>query len=141
MKLTQWRLILNLTACTPIRSRSVLIQISIREKDYLVDTLTLPDLGALGDLFADPKIQKVFHAGDYDLTCLKRDYSFRFENVFDTMLAASALGEESLGLAGLLEKYLDVRLDKKYQRADWGKRPIKAEMLQPRAMDLHWLAR
>ena len=116
-----------------------LIQISIREKDYLVDTLTLPDLGALGDLFADPKIQKVFHAGDYDLTCLKRDYSFRFENVFDTMLAASALGEESLGLAGLLEKYLDVRLDKKYQRADWGRRPIKAEMLRYAQMDSHYL--
>ena len=55
------------------------------------------------------------------------------------MLAASALGEESLGLAGLLEKYLDVRLDKKYQRADWGRRPIKAEMLRYAQMDSHYL--
>ncbi|MEL7645786.1 MAG: HRDC domain-containing protein [Anaerolineaceae bacterium] len=116
-----------------------LIQISTREQDYLVDSLALPDLSALGGVFADANTQKVFHAGDYDLTCLKRDYAFQFANVFDTMLAASALGEESLGLAGLLEKYLDVHIDKKYQRADWGKRPIKAEMLRYAQMDSHYL--
>ncbi len=116
-----------------------LIQISTREHDYLVDSLALEDLSALGEIFADPEKQKVFHAGDYDLTCLKRDYAFEFCNVFDTMLAAAALGEESLGLAGLLEKYLNVRIDKKYQRADWGKRPIKDEMLRYAQMDSHYL--
>lgn len=116
-----------------------LIQISTREQDFLVDSLALTDLSGLGGIFADPKIQKVFHAGDYDLTCLKRDYAFQFANVFDTMLAASALGEESLGLAGLLEKYLDVHIDKKYQRANWGKRPIKTEMLRYAQMDSHYL--
>lgn len=116
-----------------------LIQISTREHDYLVDCLPLSDLNPLGAVFADANTQKVFHAGDYDLTCLKRDYAFQFANVFDTMLAASALGEESLGLAGLLEKYLGVQIDKKYQRADWGKRPIKAEMLRYAQMDSHYL--
>jgi ribonuclease D len=116
-----------------------LIQISTREREYLVDSLALPDLSVLGGVFADANTQKVFHAGDYDLTCLKRDYAFQFANVFDTMLAASALGEESLGLAGLLEKYLDIHIDKKYQRADWGKRPIKAEMLRYAQMDSHYL--
>jgi len=42
-------------------------------------------------------------------------------------------------LAGLLEKYLDIHIDKKYQRADWGKRPIKAEMLRYAQMDSHYL--
>ena len=116
-----------------------LIQISTREHDYLVDCLPLSDLNPLGAVFADANTQKVFHAGDYDLTCLKRDYAFHFANVFDTMLAASALGEESLGLAGLLEKYLDVHIDKKYQRANWGKRPIKTEMLRYAQMDSHYL--
>lgn len=116
-----------------------LIQISTRSRDYLVDTLALADLSALGAIFADFNIQKVFHAGDYDLTCLKRDYQFEFHNVFDTMLAASALGEESLGLAGLLEKYLNIRIDKKYQRADWGRRPIKQEMLRYAQLDSHYL--
>jgi ribonuclease D len=102
-----------------------LIQISTREQDFLVDSLALTDLSGLGGIFADPKIQKVFHAGDYDLTCLKRDYAFHFANVFDTMLQPRAW-EGKPGVAGLLEKYLDVHIDKNTNpRADWGKRPIK----------------
>jgi hypothetical protein len=38
--------------------------------------------------------------------------------------AAQFLGESAIGLAGLVEKYLDVRLEKKHQRADWAQRPL-----------------
>ncbi|MFZ3069636.1 MAG: ribonuclease D [Anaerolineaceae bacterium] len=116
-----------------------LIQLSSRVQDFLLDPFAFDQLNALGEVFANPGIQKVFHAGDYDLTCLKRDYAFLFENIFDTMLAANALGETNLGLAGLLDKYLDVQLDKKYQRANWGKRPIKPEMLVYAQADSHYL--
>jgi ribonuclease D len=93
----------------------------------------------LGQIFADPATQKIFHAGDYDIACLKRDYNYEFQNLFDTMLAAATLGEANLGLAAMLEKYLGVVLDKKYQRADWGKRPIKPEMLVYAQNDSHYL--
>lgn len=93
----------------------------------------------LGAVFANPEIQKVFHAGDYDLATLKRDFGFEFRNVFDTMLAATALAEPALGLAGLLEKYFDLRIEKKYQRADWGKRPLDPEMLEYARNDSHYL--
>ncbi len=53
--------------------RVCLVQFSIPAGDYLVDPLALPDLGALGPLFANPRQQKVFHAAEYDLICLKRD--------------------------------------------------------------------
>jgi len=33
---------------------------------------------------ADPKIEKVFHAAEYDLICLRRDYGFEFASLFDT---------------------------------------------------------
>ncbi len=121
------------------QERICLIQLSSRQKDYLLDPFAFSELKALGDLFANPAIQKVFHAGDYDLTCLKRDYHFEFNNLFDTMLAANALGETTLGLAGLLKKHLGVEIEKKYQRADWGKRPIKPEMLQYAQADSHYL--
>ncbi len=39
-----------------------LLQISTPETDYLVDPLRLPDLAPLGDILADPAVQKVFHA-------------------------------------------------------------------------------
>lgn len=106
-----------------------LIQISTPKTDYLLDPLALQDLSPLGEVFADPSIQKVFHAGDYDLATLKRDFGFEFANVFDTMLAATALAEPSIGLAALLEKYFGLVIEKKYQRANWGKRPLDPEML------------
>ena len=116
-----------------------LIQLSTREHDYLLDPIAVPDLEELGAVFANPEIQKVFHAGDYDLATLKRDFGFEFRNVFDTMLAAKALAEPALGLAGLLEKYFDLRIEKKYQRADWGKRPLDPEMLEYARNDSHYL--
>ena len=116
-----------------------LIQISIPGADYLVDPFLVKDLSPLGEVFADPGIQKVFHAGDYDLATLKRDYGFEFANIFDTMLAATALAEPAIGLAALLAKYFDIILVKKYQRADWGKRPLDPEMLEYAQGDSHYL--
>ena len=121
------------------QERVCLIQISTREQDYLVDTLAIRSLEPLGEIFSNSAIQKVFHAGDYDLTCLKRDYAFTFANYFDTSIAAAAVGEENLGLSTLLAKYFGFSVDKKYQRADWGKRPLDAEMLRYAQSDSHFL--
>ncbi len=121
------------------QERVCLIQISTREQDYLVDTLAIPSLDLLGEVFANPTIQKVFHAGDYDLTCLKRDYAFTFANYFDTSIAAAAVGEENLGLSTLLTKYFGFSVDKRYQRANWGKRPLDPEMLRYAQSDSHFL--
>ena len=121
------------------QERVCLIQISTRAQDYLVDTLALDSLDLLGEVFANPAIQKVFHAGDYDLTCLKRDYTFTFANYFDTSIAAAAVGEENLGLSTLLTKYFGFSVDKRYQRANWGKRPLDPDMLRYAQSDSHFL--
>jgi len=121
------------------QERVCLIQISTPDADYLIDPFPIQDMSALGEVFADPSIQKVFHAGDYDLATLKRDFDFEFANIFDTMLAATALAEPSIGLAALLEKYYDLHLVKKYQRANWGKRPLDPEMLSYAQGDSHYL--
>ena len=116
-----------------------LIQFSTREKDFLVDTLALPDLSPLEPIFATDKILKVFHAAEYDLICLFRDYGFQFDFLFDTMIAARALGYAKIGLGALLEKYFGIQMEKKYQRANWGKRPLKPEMLEYARLDSHYL--
>ncbi|MDD4042706.1 MAG: HRDC domain-containing protein [Anaerolineaceae bacterium] len=121
------------------QERVCLMQISTPETDYLVDPFPIQDMTPLGEVFADAKIQKVFHAGDYDLATLKRDFGFEFVNIFDTMLAATALAEPSIGLAALLDKYFDIQLEKKYQRANWGKRPLDPEMLVYAQGDSHYL--
>ena len=116
-----------------------LIQFSTREKDFLVDTLALPDLSPLEPIFKSERIMKVFHAAEYDLICLHRDYGFKFNFLFDTMIAARTLGYQNIGLGSLLEKYFHIHVEKKYQRANWGRRPLKEDMLEYARLDSHYL--
>lgn len=121
------------------REQVCLIQFSTETLDYLLDPLALRDLSALGPIFADPAVEKVFHAGEYDLICLKRDYGFSFANLFDTMLAVRILGRAAVGLASVLEAEFGVKLNKRFQRANWGQRPLSAEMLDYARWDSHYL--
>jgi ribonuclease D len=121
------------------RERVCLVQISTPQTDYLVDPLAIKDLSPLAPLFADPGRQKIFHAAEYDVICLKRDYGFEFSNIFDTMIAARILAEPQVGLGSLLQKFFEVKLDKRFQRADWGKRPLSQAMLDYARMDTHFL--
>lgn len=116
-----------------------LIQFSTPEKDYLVDPLAIGDLSALEPIFASEKIEKIFHAAEYDLICLERDFCFEFANLFDTMLAARILGRNAIGLGSMLENEFGVHLNKRYQRADWGRRPLPPEMLSYARLDTHYL--
>ena len=88
-----------------------LIQFSTPRDDFLVDPLALDDLSPLESLFADPKIEKIFHAAEYDLITLKRDYNFSFDNLFDTMIAARILGWEEFGLGSILKVEFNVKLN------------------------------
>jgi len=121
------------------RERVCLIQFSTTEEDYLVDPLALDDLSPLGPIFQDQRIEKVFHASEYDLLCMKRDFDFHFNNIFDTMVAASVLGRTEVGLASMLENEFGVEVNKRYQRADWGKRPLPQQFLNYARMDTHFL--
>lgn len=119
--------------------RVYLIQLSSRRETAIIDPLTVGDVAALGSLLADPRVEVVFHDADYDLRILDRDCGFRARRLFDTRIAAQLLGEPAIGLAALLEKHLRVRLDKKFQRADWSRRPLPPEMLEYAATDTRHL--
>ena len=108
------------------RDRVYLLQLSTHELTAVVDPLAVTDLGAFGALLADPSIEVVFHDADYDLRLLAQEYGYRASRLFDTRVAAQLLNEPGVGLAALLEKYLGVRLDKRFQRADWSARPLPA---------------
>jgi ribonuclease D len=116
-----------------------LIQISTRERDYILDPLTIPNLTPLGDIFWDPEIEKIFHASEYDILILYEDFQFEFQNLFDTMITAQILGRKKLGYDSLLEEIYGVKISKKYQRANWGKRPLSEEMLHYAQVDTHYL--
>jgi ribonuclease D len=124
-----------------------LIQLSIPGTDYIIDPLALAaepkadpnPLDPLTPLFAAPDIEKVFHAVDYDLMVLRRDFGFTFQNLFDTMWAARVLGWSQVGLANILQERFNVHVNKRYQRYNWGKRPLDPEALKYARMDTHYL--
>ncbi len=115
-----------------------LIQFSTPQTDFLVDPLSV-DISGLAPLFDNPSIQKIFHAAEYDFLSLKRDYGFEFNNLFDTMLAARILGWKRYGLATLLKNHFSVQLDKRFQRYNWGERPLSQEALRYARLDTHYL--
>jgi ribonuclease D len=119
--------------------RIYLIQLSTRTETAIIDPLTVGEVVELGALLADPAVEVIFHDADYDLRILDRDYGIRARRLFDTRIAAQLLGEPAIGLAALLEKYLQVRLDKKFQRADWSRRPLTPAMLDYAATDTRYL--
>ncbi|HRO40434.1 MAG TPA: HRDC domain-containing protein [Flavobacteriales bacterium] len=112
-----------------------LIQLSDRKETWLLDPLALPDMGALGKLLGTEGNETVIHDADYDLRLLKRMYGFRVRHIFDTLIAAELVNEPELGLASLMKKYFNIQLDKRYQKADWTKRPLTQGMLDYAAMD------
>jgi ribonuclease D len=121
------------------RDMVYLLQISSRSRSAVVDPLAVPDLSAFGAVLADSAVEIVFHDADYDLRLLEQQYGFRATRLFDTRVAAQLLNEPGIGLAALLEKYFGVRLDKRFQRADWSARPLSRDMIAYAAADTRHL--
>ena len=115
--------------------RICLLQVSANGFNGVIDPLEIGDMTPLEPLFADPGIKKIFHGGDYDIRSLYRDFGIRVNNLFDTELACRFLGMAATGLDAVLQKQFDVRLDKKYQKKDWSRRPLPPEMIEYAARD------
>lgn len=121
------------------REEVCLIQLTLPSGNYIVDPISGIDIDLLGPYMADEKVEKILHACDYDLRIMKGQYGWVFRNVFDTMWAARILGFKSMGLAGFLKDNWGVEANKRYQKADWCKRPLTAGHLQYAQTDTHWL--
>ena len=110
------------------REKVCLVQVSTRLQSWLIDPLAVTSLSPLAMPLANPKILVVMHGADYDIRSLHRDFGMEVTNLFDTMIAARFLGIAEFGLAALLKARFGIELDKKYQKADWSKRPLSPEM-------------
>lgn len=121
------------------RERVCLIQFSTQQHDYVVDPFPIANLSSLAPIFKNPKIEKIFHAAEYDLICLKRDFGFAFANLFDTMQAARVLGYQFVGLDNILADKFQLKIDKRHQKADWGARPLTPAQIDYARHDTHYL--
>ena len=123
--------------------RICLLQLSTATQTWILDPLAVDLAPHLRPVLEDPDVEVLMHGAAYDLRLLKRDLSIELAGLRDTQVAASLLGEPSVGLQALLERHLGVRVSKKHQRADWARRPLTDEMIDYAANDtrhLHDLA-
>lgn len=106
-----------------------LIQVSSRRKNYIIDVYRLKHINCFVDILEDRSIIKVFHDISFDFRILNDQFKCVPKNHFDTQLAAIFLGAEKTGLGNLLEEYFNLSKAKKFQKADWTKRPLSHGML------------
>ena len=119
--------------------RLCLVQVSTATATYVVDPLAFDASQLLREALEDPQREVIMHGADFDLRLLHRDLGIELQGLFDTQIAASLLGLDSLGLAPLLQERFGVKLSKKYQRADWAERPLTNGMLDYAAADTGYL--
>ena len=120
-----------------------LIQVAGREEAAAIDPKAEGiDLKPLLNLFVnDENILKVFHAGGQDLEIIHNLTGKVPHPLFDTQIAAMALGHgEQIGYSNLIESLLGHSLDKGARFTDWGRRPLDKRQIDYAIADVTHLA-
>jgi len=107
------------------------------QRDYVVDPLANVDLEPLCAALERKEI--VLHGADFDLRLLRRGLNFSARRIFDTVIAARLLGIREFSLAALVKRHFGVELGKGSQKANWGRRPLPARMIEYAMNDTHYL--
>ena len=100
------------------------------------------ELKPLLDLFvANEDVLKVFHAGGQDLEIIHNLTGKVPRSLFDTQIAAMALGHgEQIGYSNLIESLLGHSLDKGARFTDWSRRPLDKRQIDYAIADVTHLA-
>jgi ribonuclease D len=108
-----------------------LIQASCEDYEVMIDPMSDDlDIGPFLQLIADPSRPKVFHAARQDLEIFNRLIGHPPAPVFDTQIAAMALGiGDSISYDNLIQRILKRRIDKSSQFTDWKRRPLTEKQL------------
>ena len=118
-----------------------LVQVGVGDEIWLIDPLAGAPLEPLGELIADPAVEKLMHAPSADLIAFGLHFGTLPANVFDTQIAAGFVGlTASASLDRLLEAVLKVRLDHNETFSDWSRRPLKETQMLYGADDVRYLA-
>ena len=119
-----------------------LIQISTMKCSYAIDCLKLRDEITLylKPIFENEKILKVFHGCDNDIFWILANFDIYTKNIYDT--ARSFIVYQNIilnkifkidnlpSLYYLVKFFMNVKLDKSYQKSNWKIRPLTKNMLQ-----------
>lgn len=108
-----------------------LIQASCEGYEVIIDPMAENlDIGPFLELLKDESRPKVFHAARQDLEIFNRLIGHPPRPVFDTQIAAMALGiGDSVSYDNLIQRVLKRRIDKSSQFTDWKRRPLTDKQL------------
>ena len=99
------------------------------------------DLAPLLKLLVEDDVLKVFHAGGQDLEIIYNLTGKTPAPLFDTQVAAMALGlGEQIGYTNLVAAYSGVQIDKGARFTDWARRPLNDRQLDYAIGDVTHLA-
>lgn len=121
-----------------------LIQIADAHEAAAIDPLAPGlDLTPLLHLLVNTEdVLKVFHAGGQDLEIIYNLTGTTPHPLFDTQIAAMALGQgEQVGYSNLVDAYLGITIDKGARFTDWSRRPLDARQIEYAIGDVTHLAR
>jgi len=113
------------TALDPYRGRLRLLQLATREEIFVLDLFALgrQALEVLRPVLEGEQPVKVLHNAKFDAKMLWHHAGIELGRLFDTMLASQlvAAGDMSKrhGLADVVERFLDERVEKTSQLSDW----------------------
>jgi ribonuclease D len=101
------------------------------------------DLKPLLDLLVDNEdVLKVVHAGGQDLEIVYNLTGKTPHPLFDTQVAAMALGQgEQIGYSNLVDSWLGISIDKGARFTDWSRRPLDERQVDYAIGDVTHLAR
>lgn len=117
-----------------------LVQVATTKRVELIDPFAFEDLSPLWQLMADPKIEKIVHAGDQDLEIAWLGGKLAPANVFDTQIAAGMIGSGyPLALWRLVEQYCDIELSKSQTYSAWDRRPLSSSQFSYAIDDVRYL--
>ena len=120
-----------------------LIQVGNTEEAAAIDPKAEGlDMTPLLDLFVDNEdVLKVFHAGGQDIEIIYNLTGKTPHPLFDTQIAAMALGlGEQVGYSNLVESLVGTTLDKGARFTDWARRPLDKRQIDYAIGDVTHLA-
>ena len=117
-----------------------LIQVATPIGYYLIDPIKINDLSLFLTLVEDENILKLTHAGENDYRLLNQNWGTIPKNLFDTQIASGFVGHGyPTSYSKLVEKEVNVAIDKGYAATDWEARPLKKKQLEYALSDVIYL--
>jgi len=120
--------------------RLALLQVNDGEEIYLIDAIKIPAPSNECSFLYSESVIKIIHSCKEDLEAIFAWTKQKMINVFDTQIANSFLEDEySISYQSLVEKKLDISLEKKETRSNWLRRPLTEAQLKYAALDVEYL--